>query len=100
MSIKFIFFTEYIVKATKNNNIVVKHLDVSLMASVREFAENLNLTEDRLDVLIHNAGVFESYKKKTTEGLNLVWATNYFGAFLLTALLLGKRLCDLRKFLL
>lgn len=70
------------------------------MASVREFAEDVNLTEDRLDVLIHNAGVVDSYKKRTAEGLNLVWATNYFGSFLLTALLLGKKLCDQRKSLL
>lgn len=68
---------------------VVKVVDVSLMSSVREFTEDFLRTEARLDVLIHNAGVVMSTRRKTVEGLNEFWATNHFGSFLMTLLLIG-----------
>ncbi|XP_054289560.1 retinol dehydrogenase 14 [Macrosteles quadrilineatus] len=78
-----------IVEATKNNNIVVKKLDLSSLASVRAFAEEVNRTERRLDVLIHNAGMANTFsKQKTADGLEVTMATNQFGPFLLTHLLI------------
>lgn len=61
------------------------------MKSVREFAEQINREENRLDVLIHNAGTAETFKKKITDdGLEMTMATNQYGPFLLTHLLIGK----------
>lgn len=76
-------------KETGNTNIHVRKLDLSSLQSVREFARQINQEESRLDVLIHNAGTAEFLKKKVTdEGLEATMATNQFGPFLLTHLLI------------
>jgi len=65
-------------------------LDLSSQRSVREFAAEYLRTEDRLDVLIHNAayaGVFR--KARSVDGIELTMATNHYGPFLLTHLLIG-----------
>jgi len=81
------------VKESNNSNIVVRKLDVSSLQSIRKFSQQINQEESRLDVLIHNAGTAEIFKKKITEdGLEQTMATNYFGPFLLTHLLIGKKL--------
>ena len=46
-----------IVQATGNKNVVVRELDLSCLKSVREFAEQVNAEEERVDFLINNAGV-------------------------------------------
>ncbi|XP_029171412.1 retinol dehydrogenase 14 [Nylanderia fulva] len=77
------------VKESNNNNIAIRKLDLSSLQSVREFAQQINQEESRLDVLIHNAGTAETFRKKVTEdGLEMTMATNYFGPFLLTHLLI------------
>lgn len=73
----------------------VKKLDLSSLKSVREFAAELISTEPRLDVLIHNAGMANTFRKvKTEDGLEVTMATNQFGPFLLTHLLIGKLTCN------
>nr|XP_031832210.1 retinol dehydrogenase 14 isoform X2 [Nomia melanderi] len=80
---------EEFVKESKNENIVVRKLDLSSLASVREFAQQINREENRLDVLIHNAGTAEVFRKKVSEdGLEMTMATNHYGPFLLTHLLI------------
>lgn len=65
--------------------IEVRHLDLSRLASVREFAEQWT---DPLDVLINNAGISLVPLQHTEDGFELQMATNYFGAFALTNVLL------------
>ncbi|CAH2071132.1 unnamed protein product, partial [Iphiclides podalirius] len=77
-----------IIKATDNNNIHYRHLDLASLSSVRKFAEEFLQNENRLDILINNAGVFGSDNVKTEDGLLLGMQTNHFGPFLLTVLLL------------
>lgn len=78
-------------KETNNSKIIVKKLDLSSLKSVREFAKEINTEEDRLDVLIHNAGTAETFRKQVTEdGIEMTMATNHYGPFLLTHLLIGK----------
>lgn len=76
-------------EATKNENVILKKLDLSSQQSIREFAEDVIRTETRLDVLIHNAGTAESKFKKTADDVEVNMATNHFGPFLLTHLLIG-----------
>ena len=42
--------------STGNSEVVVRHLDLSSLQSVRKFAQQIIETEDRLDILINNAG--------------------------------------------
>lgn len=42
--------------STGNGNVVVRHLDLASLFSVRQFAQEYIATEDRLDILINNAG--------------------------------------------
>ncbi|MFI5936764.1 SDR family NAD(P)-dependent oxidoreductase [Actinoplanes sp. NPDC051494] len=65
----------------------IRHLDVSDLDSVREFARTF---PGDLDILINNAGVMDIPAARTAQGLDLQTATNYFGPFLLTNLLLPR----------
>lgn len=68
----FILLLDEIIKETKNNNVIVKKLDLSVQKSVREFAAEINATEQKIDVLIHNAGYAETFKKyKTEDGIEM-----------------------------
>lgn len=78
-----------IVKESGNENVFLKKLDLSSQASVREFAADVLKTESKLDVLIHNAGFAETFKKtKSVDGIEFTMATNHYGPFLLTHLLI------------
>jgi NAD(P)-dependent dehydrogenase (short-subunit alcohol dehydrogenase family) len=78
-----------IIKDSGNPNVILMKLDLSSLESVRLFATSINKQENSLDVLINNAGVANTFGKKITEdGLELTMATNQYGPFLLTHLLL------------
>lgn len=62
-------------------------LDVADLDSVRAFARSY--TGD-IDILINNAGVMDIPAARTAQGLDLQTATNYFGPYLLTNLLLPR----------
>lgn len=65
----------------------VRRLDVSSLASVREFAK---LWDGPLDVLINNAGIQAPPEGRSADGFELQMATNHLGPFLLTTLLLPR----------
>ncbi|KAL3283930.1 hypothetical protein HHI36_018098 [Cryptolaemus montrouzieri] len=77
-----------IIRKTQNPNISYKHLDLSSLNSVREFCDDIKKSEKKIDILINNAGIGVSSKIITEDGLNYVMQVNFFGAFLLTHLLL------------
>ena len=60
------------------------------MDSIREFSRNFHQLENRLDILINNAGVFDVPKSKTKDGFEMQVGVNYLGHFLLTNLLLDR----------
>lgn len=62
-------------------------LDLSGLASVRQFAENFLQQHQRLDLLINNAGVMYSPQAKTAEGFELQFGVNFIGHFALTGYL-------------
>lgn len=74
---------------TGNQGVVVKILDLGSMASVRAFAEDVLASEERLDVLVNNAGMLAPTPRQVTpDGFELCIATNHLGHHLLTSLLL------------
>jgi NAD(P)-dependent dehydrogenase (short-subunit alcohol dehydrogenase family) len=65
------------------------HLDLASLASVRAAAAAAQQLGP-VDVLINNAGVMGTSYSRTADGLELQMATNHFGPFLLTGLLLPQ----------
>ncbi|XP_033208646.1 retinol dehydrogenase 13-like isoform X2 [Belonocnema kinseyi] len=78
-----------IVEKSGNENIVAKHLDLASFKSVRKFAKDVLETENRLDVLVNNAGVNCIVNPKTEDGIPMGLQVNHYGHFLLTNLLIG-----------
>lgn len=73
---------------TGSGSLRVWTCDVSDLASVRSFADGFAQEVPRLDALINNAGVMPSERTRTADGIELTFATNVAGPFLLTSLLL------------
>ena len=66
-------------------------VDISLKSSILAFAEQVIKKYEAIDVLIHNAAVFDIAQKErkiTSEGYETVWMTNHVGPVYLTELLL------------
>jgi NAD(P)-dependent dehydrogenase (short-subunit alcohol dehydrogenase family) len=66
----------------------VVHLDLADLASVKAAASELRERWPRLDVLVNNAGVMALPRGETPDRFEVQMATNHFGPFALTGLLL------------
>ncbi len=73
-----------IVRLTGAKNCVVMHIDTSNRESIHEFARQFRKKYTRLDVLINNAGINRSQRQLSVDGIELTFATNVLGYFLLT----------------
>ncbi|KAK7881508.1 hypothetical protein WMY93_029917 [Mugilogobius chulae] len=71
-----------------HENVVCMKLDLSDTKSIREFADNINKGEEKLNILINNAGVMVCPYGKTADGFEMQIGVNHMGHFLLTYLLL------------
>ena len=65
------------------------HCDVSSLDSLNAFCDRFLGEEERLDVLINNAGVMPAERTITDDGIELTFATNVLGPFVLTDRLSG-----------
>ena len=80
-------------ETTKAKAIVLDQvLDLSDFGSVRKFADAIQKNYDNVDVLINNAGRSGSGRSPGNPNLNVVFQSNYLGHFLLTELMLKKKL--------
>jgi NAD(P)-dependent dehydrogenase (short-subunit alcohol dehydrogenase family) len=77
-----------------NQRVELMLIDLSLQHSVRSMVAEFESRYDQLDVLINNAGVFKNRRILTEDGLEMMFATNHLGPFLLTNLLLDKLKCS------
>jgi dehydrogenase/reductase SDR family member 12 len=77
-----------IVASSPGSDVRVGLCDLSDLESVRQFAERLGGKTGRLDVLVNNAGALASERTLSVDGIELTFATNVVGPFLLTNLLL------------
>lgn len=85
---------EEISRNNKSESISVMHIDTSSVQSIREFAGLYREKYPRLEILINNAGVnrAEQPRQNSTDGIELTFATNVLGYYLLT-----RELLDLLK---
>jgi NAD(P)-dependent dehydrogenase (short-subunit alcohol dehydrogenase family) len=82
-----------IVAQTGNQAVTVMKCDLSSQQSIRRFVADFTAQYLRLDVLINNAANFDHTLKKPTlteDGVEVIFATNHLGPFLLTNLLLER----------
>ncbi|KAL1834801.1 hypothetical protein ACET3Z_004452 [Daucus carota] len=77
-----------ILKEVPNAKIDVMELDLSCLASVKKFASDYNSSALPLNLLINNAGVMATPFMLSKDNIELQFATNHLGHFMLTNLLL------------
>lgn len=79
--------SDSLIKKNKIKSEFIK-CDISSLNEVRKFAEKINSNYNQIDVLINNAGMRFNDYQKSVDGIELTFATNHLGHFLLTYLLL------------
>ncbi|TVR31250.1 MAG: SDR family NAD(P)-dependent oxidoreductase [Balneolaceae bacterium] len=72
-----------------NNRVHLEEMDMSSIASIRSFCESYRSKYKELDILIHNAAYFNhgAPYKQSVDGIEITFATNVIGPFLMTMLL-------------
>ena len=82
---------EDIREQTGSDAVELMIVDMSLKSSIKQFADTFQSKYKSLDVLIHNAAIFDVTQKEkliTGEGVESIWATNHIGPVLMTDLLM------------
>ncbi|XP_074588119.1 short-chain dehydrogenase TIC 32 B, chloroplastic-like [Curcuma longa] len=79
-----------IVQSTPAAKVDVSQLELSSLNSVRSFADQFLSKDLPLNILINNAGVMNCPFQLSEDGIEMQFATNHLGHFLLTNLLLEK----------
>ncbi len=74
--------------AKMSGEVQVRELDLADLASVRRFAKDIGTDFGDIDVLVNNAGVMAVPRKRTTDGFEMQFGTNFLGPYALTGLLL------------
>lgn len=77
-----------IIQASGNSQVEYLLADLSSQAGVRSLAEQFKARYQRLDVLIHNAGLAAPQRQLTADGVESDFAVNVVTPFLLTHLLM------------
>ncbi|XP_074271244.1 short-chain dehydrogenase TIC 32 B, chloroplastic-like [Silene latifolia] len=81
---------ELILKDNKSARVDVLKLDLCSFKSIREFAKQFLALNLPLNILINNAGIMFCPFQLSEDGIEVQFATNHLGHFLLTNLLLNK----------
>lgn len=81
---------EKIIQSSNNKHIDLMELDVSSFESVHHFCDQFKKHYKKLDILIHNAAYFNHGEKYqlSADNIEITFATNVFGPFLMTGLLI------------
>ena len=69
-------------------SIITFRCDLASLKSVRECAEQLSNSLEKIDILINNAGVMVCPLTRTEDGFEMQIGTNHLGHFLLTNLVM------------
>ncbi len=77
-----------ILEQTPGAKIELMHCDLGSFASIRDFAKEFESRYDKLHILINNAGIWETKRNLSDDGIERNFAVNHLAPFLLTNLLL------------
>jgi NAD(P)-dependent dehydrogenase (short-subunit alcohol dehydrogenase family) len=80
---------DHLIRTTGNPDIHIIPLDLSSQRSVRHCAARVLDATDELHLLVNNAGMMSARAEQSEDGIELTFATNHLGPFLLTELLLN-----------
>jgi NAD(P)-dependent dehydrogenase (short-subunit alcohol dehydrogenase family) len=64
--------------------------DLARLTDMKQVAAQIAAAEPRIDVLVNNAGTLVSGKRRTADGLAVMFATNHLSYFVITNLLLER----------
>ncbi len=81
---------DIIAKNATSNQVNYRLCDLSSMQSIQYCCRTELDDIDKIDVLINNAGVWQSKRKTSADGIELTFAVNYLAPFYLTSLLEKK----------
>ncbi|HBA90716.1 MAG TPA: short-chain dehydrogenase [Anaerolineaceae bacterium] len=77
-----------IVAATGNTSVELMLADLSSQAQIRQLAQRFKSRYQQLHVLVNNAGAWITTRQECIDGIEMTFALNHLGYFLLTNLLL------------
>jgi NAD(P)-dependent dehydrogenase (short-subunit alcohol dehydrogenase family) len=77
-----------VAKRVQGASLEVMLVDLGRFETVWAFADEYRMKHDRLDVLSNNAGILLYSPRSNADGIELQFATNHLGHFLLTSLLI------------
>ncbi|XP_043708295.1 short-chain dehydrogenase TIC 32, chloroplastic-like isoform X2 [Telopea speciosissima] len=81
---------EVLLKEQPNAKLEVMEMDLASIKSVTSFARSFNSSHRHLNILVNNAAIMGCPFQLSVDGVELQFATNHLGHFLLTKLLLDK----------
>lgn len=79
--------TDIVKESGGTGTVETMKIDLSNLKSVYDFAQEFLNRDEKLDILMNNAGEFVTEDQLTVDGLELISGTNHFGHWYLTQLL-------------
>lgn len=73
-----------LVADTGNQNAVLMQVDLANLSRLRNFITKFEAKFQRLDLLVHNAGLWPRTRRKTEDGFEMTFGVNHLGPFFLT----------------
>ena len=75
-------------RSSRNDRVRFEQADLSSQAEIRALAKRLTERGTAIDVLVNNVGAIFNRRRESTDGIEMTFALNHLGYFLLTGLLL------------
>lgn len=75
-------------RSSRNSRVSFEQADLSSQAEIRALAERLTASGGAIDVLVNNVGGYFTRRRESVDGIEMTFALNHLGYFLLTGLLL------------
>ncbi len=87
-SLKGDILKDEILEQTPDAKIELMHCNLASFDSIRSFVKEFKSKHDKLHLLVNNAGIWETKRNLSEDGVEMNFAVNHLASFLLTHLLL------------